>query len=612
MRFLRTRPAVLAIVLAVVLAAGALVAVLRPWGGPEVAAKRFAEAWAAGNSAGAAAVTSDPAAATAFLDRARKDLSPVSVRADVADVRSEGGRATADVDVAWDLGQNRHWNYRTALELAPAGDSAANDTGWQVAWSPSAVAPRLGAGQRPVLRTTTADPAPVLDASGATLLAPTPVVTVTLDKRAAGDLSATAGKLASALSGIDPAITRTSISDGAARTPDGQAYTVAVLRDPDYRGVRDQIFDLPGVRFVSATRLLAPDPGFASQVLAGVRTEVDAQTGGTPGWTVDAVGPDGAPAASLAGVPPGPGKPVTLSMDRGVQQAAEAAVRGQSQQTAIVAIRPSTGAVLAVAQNDAANAAGPIALSGRYPPGSTFKIVTAYAALAGGKVTPQTPQACPGTTVIDGRTIPNEDSFALGTVPLTQAFAKSCNTTFSRLALGMAPNALPDAALTLGFGADYRIPGLTTVTGSIEPATQGLQRASDGFGQGDVLGSPFGMALMGATVAKGAPVTPNLIAGRPTETLKAPTAPDPAVLDQLRPMMRAVVTGGTATAIAGQGEVFGKTGTAEFAGPDGSNRAHGWFVGYRGDLAFAALIVDGGSSGPAVTLGSRFLGGVPG
>lgn len=614
---IRLRPAVLAVAVVVLLAAAAVVALVRPWGGPSDTAQRFAEAWAGGDTAGAAAVTSDPAAASAYLDRARRDLAPVGLRADVVDVRNEGDRATADVDVAWDLGQNRRWSYRTAVPLQRAEDTGANDTGWQVVWSESVVAPRLGPGQRPVLRTTTAPPAPVLDASGAPLLAPTPVVTVTLDKRAAGDLAATAGTLAAALSGIDPAITRASITDGATRTPDGQAYPVAVLRESDYQQVRDRIYDLPGVRFVSQTRLLAPDPGFATQVLAGVRTEVEAQTGGTPGWSVDAVGPDGATVASLAGTPPGPGSPVTLSMDRGVQEAAERAVRGQSRQTAIVAIRPSTGAVLAVAQNEPANAAGPIALSGRYPPGSTFKIVTAYAALSGGQITPQTPQDCPGTTVINGRTIPNEDSFALGTVPLIEAFAQSCNTTFSRLALGLPPNALPDAALKLGFGADYRIPGMTTVTGSIEPATDDLQRASDGFGQGDVLASPFGMALVAATVARGAPVTPQLITGRPTETLKAPTAPDPAVLDQLRPMMRAVVTGGTGTAVAGQGEVYGKTGTAEFGSktpPD----AHGWFMGYRlggpqgsaagGDIAFAVLVEGGQSSSVAVAVTNAFLG----
>ena len=105
-------------------------------------------------------------------------------------------------------------------------------------------------------------------------------------------------------------------------------------------------------------------------------------------------------------------------------------------------------------------------------------------------------------------------------------------------------------------------------------------------------------------MAHGATVVPQLIRGRPTEVLTAATPPDPAALDQLRPMMRAVITDGTAKLLGRRGEVFGKTGTAEYT-DDG--RAHGWFVGYRGDLAFAVLIVDGGSSGPAVQVAARFL-----
>ncbi|MFP3468011.1 penicillin-binding transpeptidase domain-containing protein, partial [Leifsonia sp. SIMBA_070] len=76
-----------------------------------------------------------------------------------------------------------------------------------------------------------------------------------------------------------------------------------------------------------------------------------------------------------------------------------------------MAISPSTGGILAVAQNDAANKEGPIALTGLYPPGSTFKTVTTAAALTSGAVTPQTQLPCPGRATIEGRTIPNEDEF---------------------------------------------------------------------------------------------------------------------------------------------------------------------------------------------------------
>ena len=73
------------------------------------------------------------------------------------------------------------------------------------------------------------------------------------------------------------------------------------------------------------------------------------------------------------------------------------------------------------------------------------------------------------------------------------------------------------------------------------------------------------------------------------------------MIDGLRPMMRLVVTNGTGKEIAGCGEVYGKTGEAEF--PGGS---HSWFAGYRGDLAFASLIVGGGSSEYAVRM-TKFM-----
>jgi cell division protein FtsI/penicillin-binding protein 2 len=205
--------------------------------------------------------------------------------------------------------------------------------------------------------------------------------------------------------------------------------------------------------------------------------------------------------------------------------------------------------------------------------------------------------------------VPNADRFDLGTVPLTRAFARSCNTTFATIGAGLAPGGLTAAALQLGLGADFAVPTLTTITGAVPDAPELVQRAENAFGQGRVLASPLGMALVAATVARGGPVVPQLLPDRATEVTRPATPPDPAALEQVREMMRAVVTEGTATALNGLGEVRGKTGTAEFT--DDGSRAHGWFVGYRGDLAVAVLVVDGGSSEPAVATAGRFLGAVP-
>jgi hypothetical protein len=572
--------------------------------GPQNVATAFVEAWSAGDDRRAAALTDDPNAAAELLASTRDALAPEGVDAQLGQVRTATDRATASVDVTWRLGPERTWSYLGELELQAAPDT---EEGWRVHWAPTVVHPELAARQRLALRTEAPTPAPVVDRVGAPLLEATPVVTVLLDRLATGDLPTVTGTLARALTPLDSQITQASITDGAARTPDGQAYTVAVLRETDYQGVKNAIHDLPGVRFATSERLLGPDAEFGRQVLTGVRTETAAQLAGVPGWSVQIVGGSGDTIRTLAEEPARPGTTVAVGLDRATQTAAEDAVEPVAQQTMLVAVSVSTGDLLAVAQNPAADAAGAPALSGRYPPGSTFKIVTATAAAAEDGVTAATAVACPGTTVIGGRAVPNIGRFDLGTVPFRTAFARSCNTTFAQLAAQLDPAALPAAALRLGLGADYRVPGLTTVTGSVPASTETVQRAENGFGQGQVLASPFGMALVAASVASGAQVVPQLIRGHATEVLVPPTTPDAAQLEQLRPMMRAVVTEGSATRLAGFGEVYGKTGTAEFT-DDG--RAHGWFVGYRGDVALAVLVVDAGSSGPAVEAAGRFLSAI--
>ena len=161
----------------------------------------------------------------------------------------------------------------------------------------------------------------------------------------------------------------------------------------------------------------------------------------------------------------------------------------------------------------------------------------------------------------------------------------------------MPPRGLTQAATRYGIGLDYQVDGITTVTGSVPPTVDLAERTEDGFGQGKVLVSPFGMALVAATVDAGKTPVPQLIAGRATTVDGDSTPITPKMVDALRPMMRLVVTNGTAKEINGCGEVYGKTGEAEF--PGGS---HSWFAGYRGDLAFASLIVGGGSSEYAVRM----------
>ncbi|MGH3864657.1 MAG: penicillin-binding transpeptidase domain-containing protein [Pseudonocardiaceae bacterium] len=568
--------------------------------GPRDAAAAFLDAVARGDDAGAGRLTDDPVAATELIRQVRSELKPRRVQLTLGEIRSGDNIASASFAAAWDLGSGRRWCYLGAFELVPANARQ----GWLVRWSPAVLHPRLGAQQRVTLREVPVDPAPVLDRAGTPLLTWQTVVTVALDRGKTPDLPGVAAQLAAALGRFDPQLTQQSIIAGAGAAPAGAPSAVAVLREHDYQAVRDQIYELPGVSFPTQQRLLGPDRNFASQLVPGIRTVVEEQRAAAAGWRIVTVAALGNEVETLASQQPHPVPTLTTTIDRAVQVAGQHAADSVPDPAMIVAIQPSTGEILGVAQNKAADAQGALSLTGRYPPGSTFKIVTAVAALQSKQVTPDSPVACPATTTIGQRVVPNDHFFDLGTVPLHTAFARSCNTTFAQLAARLGASALTDAAHQMGIGMDYDIPGVTTVTGQVPPSESMVRRAENGFGQGRVLASPFGMALVASTVAAGGQLpTPVLIRGMPTQTALGPVAPmSREVADAVRAMMREAVTQGTAKSLAGQGQLYGKTGTAE-----DDATAHGWFVGFRGDLAFATLVVGAGSSVPALDVSGRFL-----
>ena len=274
---------------------------------------------------------------------------------------------------------------------------------------------------------------------------------------------------------------------------------------------------------------------------------------------------------------------------------------------ALVAVRPSTGEILAVANNEATTYE--IGLAGRFPAGSTFKVVTATALLDAKVVQPTSTVPCPGTTVVYGKEFENEDQFELGSVPLRTAFAKSCNTTFTSLSQRLDDAALGAAAARYGVGTGWALP-VGSFGGSVPAPKDDTEKAADAIGQGRVEVSPLAMALVSAAVARGAAVTPSLLAGTPaTPAAGAPAGPPAESLAALRDMMRAVVTDGTAAELASVpgGAVSGKTGTAEY-GTAVPPRSHAWFAGFRGDLAFAVFVQDGQSGRTtAVPVARAFL-----
>lgn len=555
---------------------------------PETVAAEFASALDAGDVQAAAALTTDPQAAAAAITGLFDGLGDDPAVA----VAGTGDDDTFDLDVSWNFGEGRDWSYRTTGSAVEEADS------WRVRWDPAVLSPELTDGASLRALTTAGTPPAIYDRSGGTLFSEQVVNLVNLD--ASADPAAVAPLLAP----VAPTITAESLTADRAKAP-GQSLTAIALREEDLAPIEQQLTALPGVALVPQSRLLVADRALASPVWSGLVELWEEGQARSAGWVVQRVEPDGT-AEQLAGEA-GPAAPdLTTTIDLDLQTRAEAALASLDTPAVIVGIEPSTGAVRAVAQNAAADGEGPIALTGLYPPGSTFKVVTTSAALQAGLADPDTVLPCPGVATIGERTIPNDESFDLGAVPLHTAFAFSCNTTMGQLAMDLSSTALRDAALQFGLGADYITPGLVTVTGSVPETNTPTARVESAIGQGEVTATPFGMALVAAAVANGSAPLPKLVDGRET-TVDEQVDPAPrAVTDALRTMMRETVTEGTASLLRDIPDLTGKTGTAEYGSNDG---AHGWFIGSRDNLAFAVFVAGANGSAPAVEAAGRWLRG---
>ncbi len=558
--------------------------------GPEPIAEKFFAALATGDTAAAAELSDKPADARAALNEAWAGLQAVRLDAQIVGSKYAEDTGSVTYRYTWRLPKNRAWTYDGQLNMV-------RDEGrWEVRWSATGLHPRLGEHQTFALRADAPPRASVNERGGTDVLVPGNLYHYALDaKSAGGALMPTAQAVVDALRPFDNTLDPQRLAEQASSSKD--PLSLITLRQSDHDRVAGAIGALPGVVVTPQAELLPTDDSFAPDIVSQVKNAVVDELDGDAGWRVVSVNQNGADVDVLNEVPSAPAPSVTISLDREVQNAAQGAVNTTGKKAMIVVIKPSTGEILAVAQNAAADSEGPLATTGLYPPGSTFKIITAGAAIDRDMATPNTLLACPGTMDIGQRIVPNYGGFDLGTVPMSRAFASSCNTTFAELASRMPPRALTVAAAQYGIGPDYRIEGINTLSGSVPPTVNLAERTEDGFGQGKVLVSPFGMALAAATVAVGKTPVPQLIEGRQTVITGDSTPITPKMLDGLRPMMRLVVTNGTAKDLDGSGDVRGKTGEAEFNGG-----SHAWFAGYRGDMAFSALIVGGGSSEYAVRM----------
>ncbi|GGL30893.1 penicillin-binding transpeptidase domain-containing protein [Planomonospora parontospora] len=373
--------------------------------------------------------------------------------------------------------------------------------------------------------------------------------------------------------------------------------------------LRTREIPAPRARLVTSSGARFPRDSGAEDYLAELREgllgeaagegeedgEAAGEDGEDAGLVLEAVEPGGGVRRLLGSGPP-PAEDVRTTFSRRVQAAAARALDGVGRPAAIVAVGSGTGEVLAVADR----LGGRKAFLGLYPPGSTFKVVTAAALLSAG-LTPDSPVSCPDSySPPGGYPFRNASSVtALGETTLTRAFAVSCNTAFAERAVtGLQDGGLVRAAELFGFNRP--LPGVPGRCGSIRAHTTGDELAADSFGQNSVEASPLCMALAAAAVESGHWHSPTMTRRRGEEEDRPLP---PGVAEGLRTMMRAVVTEGSASGVPLPEGTAGKTGTAEAATGE-----HAWFVGYRDGVAFAVFVENGGSgAGTALPVAARFL-----
>lgn len=572
------------------------------------------------------ATATDAAAAageiTEGMAGSTRTVSVGTVEADPADENLPN----VTFDVTWDLDyvDEAEWSYQTAATF-----ELTEEDEWQVAWSPALLHPDVAAGDVLTLRREQAERAQIFGAGESVIVTDRPVFHIGIDKVRVGD--------------ADPVESATALADlvgvNVERFADrvdsagDQAFVEAItLREDDASDLLADIEEIAGARALPDEIPLAPSRAFARPILgtvgdataelveesggrvqpgdvtglSGLQQTYDDVLDGTPGLTVDIVPAEGDP-RTVFEQDPVPGEPVTTTLDIDMQLAAENILADVPSPSALVAVRPSTGAVITAASGPGGDGYATATL-GQYPPGSTFKVVSALALLRSG-MSPDETVPCPATTTVDGREYGNYSDFptsALGDISLRAAFAESCNTAFIGLRDQAPQAAIADAAAALGLAAEPSL-GAPAFLGSVPGDAAGTAHAEALIGQGEVLASPLGMATAAASVAAGETVAPWLVAESEPEAPSAALTADEA--GALAELMRAAVTDGTADFLADvPGEPVGaKTGTAEFGASDQPD-THGWMIATQGDLAVAAFVEQAESgSGTAGPLLEEFL-----
>lgn len=605
--------------------------------GADEAATALARALATGDFADAPVLDSRRRAVAkehkVITDKLRKACpQPPEVTVEAVD-QLQGDQRRIRLNWRWELpGGAGPWMYVTSTDLSHV------DGKWCADVTPSSVVDGLLPGERLSATKDRPQPGRILDRRGTQILGPTPVHVLGLDKPAisADQIDGSARTLATHLRIDEEAFARKAAAYGP------QAFVPAItLRETDLAS-----YDIPGVLAVPGavereeTQLRATTKNFAPGLLGTFREptaeEVEKSSGTLKEGQVAGIGGVAearsdallgvggiavvAESAShqtreLHSVVAREGADVMTTLDADMQRIANELLTDAPAPSAIIALQPSTGDVLVSSVGPAAQQY-PIGLVGQYPPGSTFKTITALSLLRTGD-TPETILQCPATASVAGRSFKNADRMdpsLFGPMPLKDVIAHSCNTALLLQHDRVPATRIADAAGALGFGLGPS-EALSWFSGSVDPQASGTEHAADMMGQGKVLASPLTMAIVMASVVAGGVVRPRVLADddATAETPSAPLTSEEA--DALRGMLRGVVTYGGLRSTFGDIEgdaVFAKTGTAQWV-KDGAVHLHAWVIVAQGDLAIAVFVEDGDyGSRTAAPIARRFLDAIHG
>ena len=596
---------------------------------PEGTVQAFLLAWQQHHYRAAASYTtgSAPAVSGALAD-AYTQLDATAMFLSMGRVSQHGSSAQAHFTASVNLGEGGHqWTYSGQFALRKLG------SGWKIEWSPGVINPQLGAGERLAVITQVPARASVLDAAGQPLEVPSAVYQIGVWPRALPNPTETADDFAEVTQ-----LNSTQVLGQIQAAPPGQFLTLLSLDPDDYAQISPELARVPGltVRRVSQ-RLFSSE---ASEIVGAVGSENsgmlrDEGASYQPGTTVGLTGLQAAYQRLLAGSPTTevvaengsgqqvgvlqqwqgkPGQPVRTTIDAGVQAAAlNALASAPNAGTEIVAVQASTGKILAVAGHNAPGNQLPSggALNAHLTPGTAFTIVSTAALLAMG-FSPSTEIPCTSVANVGGQLFSDQQlASSLGAdTPFSTDFAQGCGTAFAGLSRRLTSSAFKDAVTGFGIGSKWQLP-LQAFSGSVPAATSDGQLAGETIGQG-VQVSPLSMALIAAEVDSGSWRSPVLVTNPPDGTASAQAPLTPGALTSLRALMREAVTSGSARSanVAGA-PVYGQTALVE-SGSGRSTQWQSWFVGYRGDVAFAVLASSQSPQISASVLAGQFLTGLSG